>query len=138
MAKPAMSAAVRATSGAAARQGPHQSAREVYEDRNAGGLNDLVEEGGVGGDGLGEGREWGFAGSAATGLGEVGGGYAVLLTALFAGSDDGHAWPPVVGCDFRGKVAGSKPDRGFARMTEIRNGHGKNEMRGFLRLRHSR
>jgi hypothetical protein len=35
----------------------------------------------------------------------VGGGYSVLLAAVFAGSDYGHFWLRVIGCDFWGKGA---------------------------------
>jgi hypothetical protein len=63
---------------------------EVDQDWDAGVLDDVVEEGGVGLDGLVEGREWVFAGSATAGVGEVLGVYTVLLAAAFAGCDDGH------------------------------------------------
>ena len=63
---------------------------EVDEDGNAGVLDDVVEEFGVGLEGLVERREGVFAGSATAGVGEVLGSNAVLLAAVFAGCDDGH------------------------------------------------
>ena len=63
---------------------------EVDEDGDAGVAEDVVEEGEVDGERLAEWWEGVFAGSAAAGVGEVVGVDAVLLLAVFTGSDDGH------------------------------------------------
>lgn len=65
---------------------------EVDEDGDAGVLDDLVEERGVGGDGLVDGRERVFAVAASAGVGEVVGRDTVLLSAVRTGGDEGHAW----------------------------------------------
>jgi hypothetical protein len=54
-------------------------------------LRDVVEEGGINWKGLGKGRQWGFAGPAAAGIGEVLGWDAVLLLTMGASAYDGHA-----------------------------------------------
>jgi hypothetical protein len=71
---------------------------EVDEDGDLRVPGDVVEEGGVGGQGLGERWKRGLAGAAAAGVGEVLGGDTVFLLAVSAGADDGHGevsegWP---------------------------------------------
>ena len=63
---------------------------EVDEDGDAGVADDVVEEGEVDWERLVERGEGIFAGTAAAGIGEVGGVDAVFLLAVFTGSDDGH------------------------------------------------
>jgi hypothetical protein len=63
---------------------------EVDEHGDAGVGDDVVEERGVGGDGLGDGRERLLAGAAAAGVGEVSCGDAVFGAAAGAGADDRH------------------------------------------------
>jgi hypothetical protein len=63
---------------------------EIDEYRNAGVLDNLVEESGVDGDGL---VDWGqrvLARSATASVGEVRGGDAVLGAAVLAGSNERH------------------------------------------------
>ena len=70
---------------------------EVDEDGDLGVAEDFVEEGGVGGDGLGDGREGLLAGAATAGVGEVGGGGAVFGAAVGAGADERHGVPAFPG-----------------------------------------
>jgi hypothetical protein len=52
--------------------------------------DDVVEEGGVGGDGFGLGRNGGFAGATSPDVGEVGCGDAIFLLTVSASTDEGH------------------------------------------------
>jgi hypothetical protein len=63
---------------------------EVDKDRDGRVLEDLVKEGRVDREWLGERRQLGLASSAATGSAEVFGGDTILLLALGAGANDGH------------------------------------------------
>ena len=67
---------------------------EVHEDRNAGALDDLVEERGVDLQGFIERSEWIFARAASASVREVIGSEAVFLAAAFAGSYDRHGVTP--------------------------------------------
>src|SRR5262249_27355102 len=78
---------------------------EVDEDGDAGVLDDLVEELGVGGDGLVDGRERVFAGAAAAGVGEGVGGDAGLLGAVRGGSGGwDRSGSGGIGCGEQNKV----------------------------------
>jgi hypothetical protein len=68
---------------------------EVDKNRNAGALDDLVEERGVDLQGFIERWEWIFARAASTSVREVIGGETVFLAAAFAGSYDRHWVAPL-------------------------------------------
>ena len=69
---------------------------EVYEDGHGRVLDDLVEEGGVDGKGLGKWWQRNLAGSATTGPAEIAGCDTILLLAVIAGADGRHRDPQAV------------------------------------------